>query len=53
MNKLKQWRWNCPIVVQANNVEEARERIEQRLKAALLHPEGLKDFGTIEVISHE
>lgn len=38
---MKRYIWNCPIVVQAKDEEEAKERLEKRVKAYLLRPAGI------------
>lgn len=39
---LKKYKYHCPIIVQGRNKEEAKHHIEERLKAILLHPDGIR-----------
>ena len=35
------YKYDCPIIVQASNIEEAKKYLETRLMVLLLHPDGV------------
>ena len=52
---MNEYKWHCPIRVQAKDKTEAKMRLEYRLKALLLHPDGIdkKDIQDISPLNKE
>ena len=45
---VKVYKWNCGVSVQAHDIDEAKEKIESRVRNLLIHPDGI-DKDEIEV----